>query len=147
MKQLQIIFALIAIFTSTQLFPITDFQYLIIAHFKLTTKDLSPEEQTRCQNCRDREKQNADLDAEGIEVLGHFAGIVGNFINILQNPKNEANVGQNIGGMLHGLANIVATAIRGGHDLLDTMETDEFKKELEKMLATKAITIQNSQDL
>jgi len=146
MKPLVVVCALITAFFSTQLFPITDFQRLVIDHFQLTPKKSKITKATRCncKQCRERAKQRADLDEEAITILGYFAGIIGNFINILQNPKNDANVGTNLGGMLHGLANIVATAIRSRHDLLDTMGTEAFEAELEKLVATKARIIPHS---
>lgn len=86
-----------------------------------------------------KQQQQAAIDEEGMEILGHFAGMLGSFVGILQAPHDPANVGNNIGNMVHGLANILQVATRSGKDLAAYIESEEFILEVEAMMKTKNI--------
>ncbi len=82
-----------------------------------------------------------EIDHEGEVVLSHFAGILGSFINILQAPRDNANVGHNLGNMVHGLANIIATAIKRGEIIHEYVTSQEFAQEVEAFIVTKTQNI------
>jgi hypothetical protein len=77
------------------------------------------------------------IDEDGVEVLSNFAGIVGNFIGITQDPHNSANVGSNLAGMIHGLANILTIATRAGKNLEEFVKTPEFQEQFAALVTTR----------
>ncbi len=74
------------------------------------------------------------IDEDGAEVLSNFAGIIGNFIGIVQAPHNPANVGANLAGMVHGMANMLAIATRSGKNLEEYVQTPEFQEQFAQVL-------------
>ena len=67
-----------------------------------------------------------DEDSKETQVLlNHFAGIVGNFFNIIQDPNNSQVVGSNIANMIGGMINIVVEAIKN-----DQLNSNPNQKEI-----------------
>ncbi len=73
-------------------------------------------------------------DAKEVQVLlNHFAGIIGNFFNIIQDPDNPEVVAPNIANMIGGMINIVVEAIK--NDQLSSHATQkEITRFAEKLL-------------
>lgn len=82
-------------------------------------------------------KHGQPIDEEAVIVLSNFAGMVGSFINILQDPHNSENVGHNIGNMVHGIANILTTAITRSIPVMGYINSEQFKDDLEKLIVKK----------
>ncbi|MCK5632263.1 hypothetical protein KAH94_00780 [bacterium] len=82
-----------------------------------------------------------DIDEEGAAVLTQFAGMVCSFVNILQSPHNSANVGSNLGKIVHGLGNIISIAIKRGQPIAEYIQTDEFKEKMEHLIVSKICEI------
>lgn len=80
-----------------------------------------------CQYCgKDHDQEDNTTQI----VLTNFASMIGHFIQMTQNPDNSHNVAQNLGGIIHGVANIVSNVVKRGciaHD-------DTVRAELEKTL-------------
>jgi len=89
--------------------------------------------QRRCEKC----EQEEFLDEEAAIVLTNFAGMIGSFINIVQNPDNARNVGRNLGDMIHGIGNIVSMAIKRGKPIEDYIRSNEFKEQVRELIAKK----------
>ena len=89
--------------------------------------------QRRCEKC----EQEEFIDQEAAIVLTNFAGMIGSVINIAHNPDNTRNVGRNLGDIIHGIANIVGTAIKRGKPVEDYIRSDEFKEKVEEIVAEK----------
>lgn len=87
-----------------------------------------------------------DLDEDGVAVLTQFAGIVGNFIGIVQAPHNPTNVGANLAGMIHGLANILTIATKSGKKLEDYVLTQEFQEEFTLLILSRAQQLDSDPD-
>jgi len=105
---------------------------LLFTHCSTKTAPTQSNQQTQQHQCP------PDLDEEGIAVLYQFAGIFGNFINVC----NGSNVGNNIGNMVHGLANILQIATRCGKNLEEYVRSDAFKKEVTLLLKSKGYCIE-----
>lgn len=73
-------------------------------------------------------------DKEKAIILGHFAGIVSSFLTLVQDPHNTTHVGHHLGDMVHGVANIISTAIRKGKKIEEYVQSQEFKKEIAQLV-------------
>lgn len=77
------------------------------------------------------------LDEDGVEALSHFAGIIGNFIGIVQAPSNPVNVGSNIAGIVQGVTNLLSIVTRSGKTLEELIQTPEFQRQCALLISTK----------
>lgn len=62
---------------------------------------------------------NQSKEDMGSVVLHHFSQIVSHFFNIVKDPKDSKNVGQNVTGILANVVTIAAQAFKSGELSLD----------------------------
>ena len=76
-------------------------------------------------------------------VISNFANIVNCFFNIVQDPNNPQNIGENATNILGGIVNIALTAAKNGELSLDASqdEIDAFIQKLEHELRTKLVKL------
>ena len=112
-----------------------------MAHLSAKKIDTSqpPQKQTKCSNCDDEKETSI--------ILGTFASIASSLFNIVQEPYNINNVRQNIATIIHVFGNAIATATKGGIELLDAINSEEFAREMKKIIITKARALQLNDDL
>jgi len=73
-------------------------------------------------------------DSKEVQVLlNHFAGIVGNFFSIIQDPDNPQVVGTSIANMIGGMINIVVEAIKNDQ-LSSNANQEEITRYVETLL-------------
>lgn len=69
-------------------------------------------------------KQQTNEDQTTREIFTHFAGMIGNFANIVADPHNPNVLGSSIANLLAGMINIAVTATRKGLLTPDTTQAE-----------------------
>ncbi len=98
-----------------------------------------PQKQTKCSNCDDEKETSI--------ILGTFACIASSLFNIVQEPHNIENVRQNVATIIQVFGGAIAAATKGGHEFLDDINSEEFAREIEKIILTKAKKFRLHDDL
>lgn len=86
--------------------------------------------------------QNNDETSTTV-VLSHFANMVQNFIQIVQNPHNPVNVGTNIAQMFAGIINVALEAIKKSPTGSTSDETKKYIEQLETAFRVKLSSLKN----
>jgi hypothetical protein len=65
-----------------------------------------------------------DKPETGQIILAGFAKIIGNFFNLVKDPRNAANVGYNVAGIVHTIVDTAVEAMRKGELSLNPSEEE-----------------------
>jgi hypothetical protein len=87
---------------------------LILSPVTLGAQNVKPQWHPPAIVTPEQEEKNT-----GQIILAGFAQIVGNFFNIVQNPKNAAVVGGNVAAIVHKIVDTAVEAMRRGELSLD----------------------------
>jgi len=77
-------------------------------------------------------------------ILGFASNIFGNFVQLVTEPKDQENVGAQVGNMAENVFHIVAEATKAKlsqtpdqetEQLLEYLESDEFRQDLQKIVS------------